>query len=969
MKSDLRDIFVDKLKIESKVTAIDSIFGNEDRVNKTIYNPPYQRNYVWDAEKATYFIESILIGTEIPPIVYFRKIGSLEIIDGRQRYETISRFMKGSLRLKKSGLKKLDSLNIENLSFKELPIDMQNDFLETKIRIIEFSLPSVYIEMEDAVKQEIFKRYNSGITPLKPTEIDKAAYLEDNLNDYFKTRLLNSNFGLLFNDLFKFDKSNNEILLKKIRQLLVQHRVPIKYYSVAKQKVLDKYYELLVSNLPEDDYDSTYSKFMLKLNVIKQVKVSLESDNIEYNRLYSECLFWGLSVIEENSPYILNQFGDLDILSIVKEFEQHQDAFKMERSSFAKALIGRYKVVADLFSEVYDVDFSNYINNNDDFRKENKGLSKTISKEIPKLEDLRINKPEPATNTIEDICRLMQRNRFLIRPPYQREEVINQNKSSEIIESLLLGIKLPPIFLYKRKDGICEVIDGQQRLLSILAFIGKEYMDEKGNMVKSKKDGFALRLKDGILSNLDKNKFSDLDEESKDKILNFDLWTIEIQEKYNPDFEAIDLFIRLNNKPFPIKDDTFEMWNSYIDRDIIETIKFVREKNQNWFYLRKKSTRMENDNLITVLSFFEYQNMMHFHDKDYTPNAIDIYKTSKINFRLRSKVIISQVLEDITQKEKFLRAVDAFQYGYLYKLRLLLETSYNLKDITLTKALDDILLSENGKRTQQSFYALWYFIHSLSATSIKEKAIELRTDIKQLLKIMSSNIEIDVFKEHLGKIISKYGNDSDNLLMAPLGDIVDILQIEGSTTENCDLYIDTDARILTRLTVSQKELLTTSKKVLGLKIKRYNISSDFLYCILRSSYVYKTLELNHKLVSVGSLSSLNIPLVDDERETVFENFYLYLQSEISEQQLFYYKLCDKMIEELYFSEEYHRQKFSIINRIKSDFPYLDRNDISIDSVINATYAEVSAGGSKVLSDFMVASGMTFSFYNSHEKDK
>lgn len=55
MKSDLRDIFVDKLKIESKVTAIDSIFDNEDRVNKTIYNPPYQRNYVWDAEKATYF--------------------------------------------------------------------------------------------------------------------------------------------------------------------------------------------------------------------------------------------------------------------------------------------------------------------------------------------------------------------------------------------------------------------------------------------------------------------------------------------------------------------------------------------------------------------------------------------------------------------------------------------------------------------------------------------------------------------------------------------------------------------------------------------------------------------------------------------------------------------------------------------------------------------------------------------------
>lgn len=147
MKTDLRDIFVDKLKIESKVTAIDSVFGNEDRVKKTVFNPPYQRNYVWDAEKATYFIESLLIGTEIPPLVFFRKIGRLEIIDGRQRYETILRFMNGGLKLKKSGLKKLDGLEIENCSFRDLPINMQNDFLETKIHIIEFSLPSVYMDM------------------------------------------------------------------------------------------------------------------------------------------------------------------------------------------------------------------------------------------------------------------------------------------------------------------------------------------------------------------------------------------------------------------------------------------------------------------------------------------------------------------------------------------------------------------------------------------------------------------------------------------------------------------------------------------------------------------------------------------------------------------------------------------------------------------------------------------------------
>ena len=110
-------------------------------------------------------------------------------------------------------------------------------------------------------------------------------------------------------------------------------------------------------------------------------------------------------------------------------------------------------------------------------------------------QELRINKPEPTTYTIDDICRLMKRQRFLVRPPYQREEVINKKKSSEIIESLLLGIKLPPIFIFKKENGISEVIDGQQRILSILAFLGRGYMNEMGEDTKSKKDGFSLQLK------------------------------------------------------------------------------------------------------------------------------------------------------------------------------------------------------------------------------------------------------------------------------------------------------------------------------------------------------------------------------------------------------------------------------------------------------------------------------------------
>lgn len=101
---ELKEIFAYKLDVDPKVKPIDSMFNNKDRVESTNYSPSYQRNYVWDEEKATYFIESIFLGTEIPPIILYETEDGYEVIDGRQRYETILRFLRNELKLKKMGL-------------------------------------------------------------------------------------------------------------------------------------------------------------------------------------------------------------------------------------------------------------------------------------------------------------------------------------------------------------------------------------------------------------------------------------------------------------------------------------------------------------------------------------------------------------------------------------------------------------------------------------------------------------------------------------------------------------------------------------------------------------------------------------------------------------------------------------------------------------------------------------------------
>lgn len=57
-----------------------------------------------------------------------------------------------------------------------------------------------------------------------------------------------------------------------------------------------------------------------------------------------------------------------------------------------------------------------------------------------------------------------------LQPEYQRRQVWDKAKQSRFIESMLMNLPVPPIFLFESEYNRYEVMDGQQRLSSILAF-------------------------------------------------------------------------------------------------------------------------------------------------------------------------------------------------------------------------------------------------------------------------------------------------------------------------------------------------------------------------------------------------------------------------------------------------------------------------------------------------------------------
>jgi hypothetical protein len=69
-----------------------------------------------------------------------------------------------------------------------------------------------------------------------------------------------------------------------------------------------------------------------------------------------------------------------------------------------------------------------------------------------------------------------------IHPEFQRFFRWSLGQKTNLIESILLGIPIPPIFVSQRTDGVWDVVDGLQRLSTIYQFLGI-LRNEKGKLV------------------------------------------------------------------------------------------------------------------------------------------------------------------------------------------------------------------------------------------------------------------------------------------------------------------------------------------------------------------------------------------------------------------------------------------------------------------------------------------------------
>jgi hypothetical protein len=126
---------------------------------------------------------------------------------------------------------------------------------------------------------------------------------------------------------------------------------------------------------------------------------------------------------------------------------------------------------------------------------------------------------------------------MILDPHFQRREVWDNTRASRLVESVMLEVPLPVVYVAEGQDGKEEVIDGQQRLKALFRFLQNEY---------SLKSLRALTEHNGKL-------FKDLDKSAQRLIRNCSIRTVTFKKESDENLR-FDIFERLNTGAIPLND-------------------------------------------------------------------------------------------------------------------------------------------------------------------------------------------------------------------------------------------------------------------------------------------------------------------------------------------------------------------------------------------------------------------------------
>lgn len=188
----------------------------------------------------------------------------------------------------------------------------------------------------------------------------------------------------------------------------------------------------------------------------------------------------------------------------------------------------------------------------------------------------------------------------LEKPEMQRKYVWDKNEASRFIDSILLGLPVPSIFLAKTDDEKRLIVDGYQRIMTVYDYVKRGIFGGDGK-------SFSLSNSDIINTRWRGKTFQELQPEEQRKIRNSPIHAIVFEQKEPKDDTGMyQIFERINTSGRSLKPQEIRncVYHGKFNKLLLELNKY--EAWRNLFKNSEEDSRMSDVELILRMFAFAY---------------------------------------------------------------------------------------------------------------------------------------------------------------------------------------------------------------------------------------------------------------------------------------------------------------------------------------------------------------------------
>jgi len=388
---------------------------------------------------------------------------------------------------------------------------------------------------------------------------------------------------------------------------------------------------------------------------------------------------------------------------------------------------------------------------------------------------------EPSDPSVESLYARSKKGRLVIQPEYQRKYVWDDLKASKLIESVLLNIPLPVIYLAEETNGGLVVIDGQQRLTTLFSF-------KDGKLP----DGEKFKLKGlRVFPEYNGKTYADLNSDLQAKIDEFPIRVVTIKKESDPNLK-FEIFVRLNEKATPLNHQ--ELRNCIFRGKYNDLLKKLAEDPDFRSLLPFDNKRMLDVELVLRFAAFyhrSYNNykapIKNFLNREMEDNRdINLNKSNELKSALKNSITIIRSLLGDNAFKRFHSGDEKRANGYWEESKInislydILMWSFANKDKNqIMRNLDSIREGLIDLMTRDKD-----FIDAIEKATSKKDAVKTR--FKKWDDVLDEILKHDQIQERcFSKNLKKQFFDSNPVCSICSQEIVDI---DDSAVDHIEQY-------------------------------------------------------------------------------------------------------------------------------------------------------------------------------------